>query len=67
MAGFLKGFGVVLMLVSGLGFFGWFYFDWGFVDPFLATLVFFSGPFFAGMGIANPRPAEVFDIPSLAG
>ena len=55
----VKQFGFLLMAVAVVAFFGWYKFDWQFVDPFLTTLVFVAGPFFVRMGTVSPHPAEV--------
>jgi hypothetical protein len=51
--------GAVLMALAIIALLGWRFLNWTFVDPFFSTLVFFSGPFFIGMGFANPNPERV--------
>jgi hypothetical protein len=48
--------GLVMMALAIICLTGWYFWDWTFVDPYFSTLVFFGGPFFIGMGFANPRP-----------
>jgi hypothetical protein len=50
--------GILLMALAVIFLIGWNFFNWGFVDPFFCTLVFFAGPFFIAMGFAEPRLRE---------
>jgi hypothetical protein len=48
--------GILMMGLAIICLIGWNFLDWTFVDPYFSTLVFIGGPFFIGMGLANPRP-----------
>jgi hypothetical protein len=55
----LISFGILMAVAAGMVLLGWYWLDWNFVNPFIATLFLISAPFFVGMGITNPRPGEV--------
>ena len=48
--------GILMMGLAIICLIGWNFWNWTFVDPYFSTLVFIGGPFFIGMGFANPRP-----------
>ncbi len=50
--------GILMMALAIILLIGWNFLNWDFVDPFFSTLIFFAGPFFVGMGLADPRPVH---------
>jgi hypothetical protein len=51
--------GLVMMALAIICSFGWYFWNWTFVDPYFSTLVLLASPFFIGMGLVSPVAENV--------